>query len=302
MKHKQESEEAGETGADLYESWQREHPDHARAAKEWEQFLESGELKAALEKAEQAAPRTPRFSASSTLAFWKRAALSLVAASFLFWVLPLQEWIALSQADHSTQVGEQYQGTLPDGSTVILNTDSALQISFSEHHRSVRLLKGEAMFKVTSNPERPFTVAMNHQRITVVGTQFIARISDETEEVLVLEGKVRSESQTEPGSPGRLLQANDRLVHKGDIVSVTKAKGVPAWLNGQLVFDATPLPQAIQEMDRYLPQTLYVMGRSIRDRRLTATYHLDKLDQDVNVLAETLNIQVWRMGPVILFY
>jgi transmembrane sensor len=58
----------------------------------------------------------------------------------------------------ATAIGERKPVTLADGSKVLLNTDSRIQIDFTSDQRVVRLLQGEAFFEVAHNAERPFLV------------------------------------------------------------------------------------------------------------------------------------------------
>ncbi|MGP0564494.1 MULTISPECIES: FecR family protein [unclassified Nitrospina] len=299
---KNQSAENQPSLADDYENWKKEKPDHARAGEDLEQFLDSPELHAALQKAKRERLDTKQ-SPGLPVSYWQKAAWGVIAASALLLVLPIQQWIHFLKADYVTEVGKQFRSSLPDGSTMILNTDTAVRVSFTQDQRTVHLLKGEALFQVVSNPNRPFRVVMDHQQLTVVGTRFIARSWEETEEALVLEGKVHAQGLSEPAGPGHLLTAGVHLVrtpHRG--TSLYKSEGSPAWLTGHIVFNATPLPLAIDELDRYLPQSLFLIGDSLNDKRITAAYHLNKIESNLDVLARTLNISILRMGPVILFY
>src|SRR5262249_48912221 len=56
---------------------------------------------------------------------------------------------------YSTAVGEQRAFDLPDGSIVHLNTQSRLRVHFSAGGRDIRLLSGEALFRVAPDASRP---------------------------------------------------------------------------------------------------------------------------------------------------
>lgn len=58
-------------------------------------------------------------------------------------------------SDHHTAVGEQARIELPDGSIAWLNTDTAIDVRYSENRREIVLLKGEAQFDVQKIPDRP---------------------------------------------------------------------------------------------------------------------------------------------------
>ena len=89
-----------------------------------------------------------------------------------------------------TQVGEQKTIALSDGSTVILNTDSVLDIELTENSRIMRLTQGEAHFDVAPNPDRPFLVYAGDGIVKAVGTAFTVYLRKKAVEVTVSEGVV----------------------------------------------------------------------------------------------------------------
>src|SRR6202040_1603516 len=57
-----------------------------------------------------------------------------------------------------TAVGEQAAVALPDGSSFDLNTNSRVEVDYTERNRVIRLERGEAYFKVAHDTHRPFWV------------------------------------------------------------------------------------------------------------------------------------------------
>lgn len=74
-------------------------------------------------------------------------------------------------ADHATSAGERRSVSLPDGSTVHLNSQSALSLDYTETERGIELIEGEAEFEVSPDP-RPFVVEAGPARIQALGTDF----------------------------------------------------------------------------------------------------------------------------------
>ncbi len=93
---------------------------------------------------------------------------------------------------YETRIGEQNTITLNDGSVIELNTNSHIQVDYSKAKRSITLLQGEAHFKVSKNPNRPFEVYAGQGRVKAVGTAFLVRLQDkdQTLKVIVTEGRV----------------------------------------------------------------------------------------------------------------
>jgi transmembrane sensor len=83
------------------------------------------------------------------------------------------------------------QRVLPDGSRVELNHGAEVEIFFNESVRRVRLERGEAHFKVSPEPGRPFRVEAGSVRVEAVGTAFSVLYGESAVEVLVTEGRVR---------------------------------------------------------------------------------------------------------------
>lgn len=70
---------------------------------------------------------------------------------------------------YATDVGGFQRLPLADGSRVDINTNSRLDVDYSEAARRIDLAQGEAFFKVAKNPARPFVVHAGLWRVTAVG-------------------------------------------------------------------------------------------------------------------------------------
>src|ERR1700742_1470396 len=96
--------------------------------------------------------------------------LALVAAlrvDTAQWIsLPGPIWIR-----YTTQVGDVKRVLLTDGSAIDLNTDSEMRALVSATERQIELTKGEALFTVARDTNRPFSVRAGGATIDAVGTQ-----------------------------------------------------------------------------------------------------------------------------------
>ena len=122
------------------------------------------------------------------------ACLAVLAGILIRWGAPIDDgW-----RTYQTAVGEQRSVQLEDGSLLTLNTDSRVEVRLAANQRQVRLLSGEALFKVAHNKERPFRVSSGDSVIQAVGTQFnVYRRGNQTT-VAVLEGRVAVVSADSP--------------------------------------------------------------------------------------------------------
>ncbi|HWB25569.1 MAG TPA: FecR domain-containing protein [Chitinophagaceae bacterium] len=103
--------------------------------------------------------------------------------------------------------------TLPDSSTVTLNRHASITYPqvFNNASRYVEL-KGEAFFRVTHNPARPFTVKAGDVLVTVIGTSFNIKTAGDTTAVIVATGIVRVQKKQ-----------STIILHAGEITTILPA-------------------------------------------------------------------------------
>ena len=93
-----------------------------------------------------------------------------------------------------TAVGQQKTVTLADDSVIQLNTNSQVQVDYSQGFRNIRLLQGEAHFDVAKDKSKPFRVYAGSGRVQAVGTAFNVYLRGSDVDVFVTEGRVAVES------------------------------------------------------------------------------------------------------------
>lgn len=92
---------------------------------------------------------------------------------------------------YKTKVGEQATYVLPDGTIVQLNTNSSLEVAYSQGRRQLLLSRGEGRFNVAKDASRPFSVMAGDKSFTALGTVFnVQRNTSSDLELVVTEGKV----------------------------------------------------------------------------------------------------------------
>jgi len=219
---------------------------------------------------------------------WVGATLLAVAvfAAVLLWSTRTQQQFQ----NLATPIAQREAVTLPDGTRVELNAQTALLVELGPETRRVRLAGGEAFFSVSRDPARPFLVETPAGSIRVTGTQFNVRTESRTDlEVTVLEGTV----QVRPGSDTpRQLLAGDQLVRGADRVAVValsarQLNGILAWRQGLIVFDGTPLREALGRFARYHGRNL-TAADAVAQLRVGGTHSLDDLDGFLAALEEMM--------------
>ena len=212
------------------------------------------------------------------------AAAALVAATSL--------WFGLRAGEqYATPVGGFERIPLADGSHVELNTDTELELAYSDSVRRIELDKGEAFFKVAKDQSRPFVVVAGRFRVVAVGTAFSVRVDSDEVAVVVSEGKVRVE---QPGA--RSAPVAPVLVAAGQVadaqpastvvtpVSAAEVERQLGWRDGLLIFERRPLRDVAAEFNRYNQRQLVVADPAIADVMVGGTFRATNLDGFLRLL------------------
>src|SRR3546814_677981 len=110
-----------------------------------------------------------------------------IAASLALVSVPIYQ--SFNGADtYATAVGGFQRLPLADGSRVDLNTNSRLDVAYSDAVRRLDLAQGEAFFKVAKNAKRPFVVHSGAWHVNAVDTAFTVRMRGGDIDVVVTEG------------------------------------------------------------------------------------------------------------------
>jgi ferric-dicitrate binding protein FerR (iron transport regulator) len=203
----------------------------------------------------------------------------------------------------ATSTGEQRFLTLTDGSTVNLNSQSAIEIRFTSAERGVVLTKGEALFHVAKNPARPFIVSTGGTRVRAVGTEFDVYRKSAATIVSVLEGRVEV-SQPPPSRSGRTSEAttvDPIALTAGYRVAVTRAgiggteqvdaAATIAWTQQQLIFDSASAADVAAEFNRYNSRHMIIDGDLV-GLRLSGVFSSTDPMAFVRFLQDRFGVQV----------
>jgi len=190
--------------------------------------------------------------------------------------------------------------TLPDGSEVILHAGSSLIFpeKFEDNQRAVTL-KGEALFAVEPEKERPFVIEAGRARIRVLGTSFLVQAYEgRPVQVTVKEGRVAlSAAQAAPADSSTIiLEAGMSGILELDKLHPEIAPSVPAdqefWIDSTLIFRQTELDQVFDLIHRHYGVTVLMSDSSLGRCRLTASFQGESAGMIMKVIAETFNLQL----------
>jgi transmembrane sensor len=198
---------------------------------------------------------------------------------------------------YSTPVGVTAAVPLSDGSTITLNTDSAIRLVVSESERKVELQQGEAYFDVRPDPARPFVVRAGDKRIVVLGTKFSVRRERDDVRIVVTEGKVRAD--------GVVLTVGDVAETRDDRLTVApralpKAERLLSWRSGYLVFEDTTLADVVAEFNRYNEHTTRIGDPGVAGIRISGKFRSSNFESFARLLQESHGIVARRNGDTIV--
>jgi transmembrane sensor len=273
-------------------TWLDESPEHAASyqaiSRTWIAITSAPQDPAILELRQEAARRLTPVAASRRPLRWAAAAAIILVLGAALWIIAPRTgfdfsrlaWLKGDTRDpvsqsYATKTGDRLTIALSDGSQVTLNTATRLDVTFSQKARTVRLSRGQALFEVAKDASRPFVVQTESRRFIAVGTAFDVRLYGEQIKVTMLEGTVRAES-VETGSPIRTtVTAGEQLVtrpHAEDLVKRIDPERETSWRHGQVIFDNTPLSEAIDELNRYSSIRIELADPKLADLRLSGTF------------------------------
>lgn len=244
-------------------------------------------------------------------------AATLVAIAALVFLMPLRLWLKVSPSHpvvYETGVGNLQDAHLRDGSSIVLGGRTKLSVAFSAQRRSVRLIEGEAWFRVAHNAHWPFVVTVGGSTITDVGTAFVVTLDSDRVFVTVTEGAVAvSGPQSGLAAPGvnqstALSPAALAPIHvtRGEELSVgndgalgpvkpADPHAATAWIHGRLIFYDMPLRYVVEAVDRYSSRHI-VIGSSAGVLRFGGVVYDDQIEDWLKSLEAIFPVTVKDQG------
>ncbi len=254
------------------------------------------------------------------------AAMVLLSASLLVGYNPLNSTSNDNPKmvqEFQTALGEQASFSMPDGTSLQLNTNSLVQMNYSENQRRLTLVKGEAKFEVAKDISRPFTVTAGDKSFTALGTIFNVQKNTTTDlELIVTEGKVLiTEIQTLKQAgvlnqvkqslytlahdqlPGKVVLSGEQALiennHDTEVVKISpnQIQRSLAWQQGMLIFDGDPLKNALAEVARYTSMHFQFSDSQLENIKVSGYFKANDIDGLLHALNTSFNITHQQTSP-----
>ncbi len=239
------------------------------------------------------------------------AALLVVAAASVFFYSSdpfASQEEQVTETVLTTTADQQREVTLRDRTIIHLNQDSRVTLSeeYMQEKREV-FLEGEAYFEVAYHADLPFIIRTGYSEVEVLGTSFNVKSNPEAGqiEVAVLEGSVSFRDSRESETTKVILQKGEYGFL--DIASrqiTTENFGVEnylAWKNREFVFNELSLDRVCIQLNRFYDVTCEFEEEAIENRRLTANFPNDDLENTLSVIAFSLHLDYESDGKRVLW-
>jgi transmembrane sensor len=204
-------------------------------------------------------------------------------------------------ADHATAIGEVATTRLDDGTTILLDSGSAIDVTMVNDRREVRLLRGRAFVTVAADA-RPFRMLSGDAVIRDIGTRFAVARADEGEQVAVQEGIVELR-ESEDATARALLRAEQGSgTINGTQMPVRTLEPLEAfgWTQQRLYFSGRRLDQVVAELRRYYRGWIVIADQNAAAMRISGGLRLDDPDAAMTELARLSGRRVTRIAGRIL--
>jgi transmembrane sensor len=221
---------------------------------------------------------------------WRALAASLVLG---LGVASAWYFAAYDPNSYRSAIGGIKVVSLSDGSTITLNTNSAIRVALTTVERRIDLDRGEAFFEVAKDAQRPFVVRTAGKLVVAVGTKFSVFRGPLDTRVVVTEGQVKVEELQGNGAVGPVTQVPAGGIAQagpaGVLVrhaSVAEAETYMSWRSGYISLRNTELADAVAEFNRYNRKQLVIADPSIAHLQVGGNLRAANVEAFVRVLEQ----------------
>lgn len=240
-------------------------------------------------------------------------AASVIAAVALgWWMIPPQANITMTYAAASDR---HRTVALSDGSSLVMDAQAVVDVTFSRERRSLLVHQGKAYFEVQPDATRPFVVAAANVEIAAVGTAFSVERDADRVVVTVTHGRVRvtdtsarttrvlrGRAPIVVSTPNGAGAAVDLELSKGQQTTVSLPETRPdvpgtkqspqGWIDGRAEFVAAPLRDVLAVVNQYAPKPLVIDDPRVGDLTFSGTIFSDHVDEWIVSLPQVYPIEM----------
>ena len=278
----------GSTDIEALERWRSASPARAAAFAE---VAAAWESLATLRTAPPAARRAPRRSATGADRRWFLRAAGLGAVTLLGAGL-FAGGRAVARTHVEAGIGERRAVAMPDGTSLDLNTDSAISWRVGRKRSYVWLERGQVALSVPRSNSREVLLCARGSEASVAAGRFDARLRGDSVELTVLSGRAATAAGTisaDVAGPAHLTLTGDVVRRRP--ISTAELNETTSWWRGEIVFDGEALAGVVDEYNRYLTRKLVIDDPAIAGLRLGGRFRTNDVDGFLQALNQSFGVE-----------
>ena len=214
------------------------------------------------------------------------ATLILLSGGIALWYYQNKQ----SPIQYATIAGEQKRIPLPDGSSMVLQPQTRLQLpqSYNKTDRTVILQSGSVYFEVAHQEQLPFTVDLGVASVKDIGTTFTILRTTDSITVTVTSGKIafteKSTGETRQLGAGGSLCLYTPANHSGELKVVSTG-------GNNLRFDNAPLQEVVDALQQQFGKKIILDDTAMAQKRLTLHLDGESFEECVKTICATLPLE-----------
>lgn len=202
-------------------------------------------------------------------------------------------------ASHRTGRGERREYILEDGTQLVLNTATSLDVVETPDFRLLRLYEGEVFIRTGKGGQgmavaKALQVHTDHGIVMPLGTVFTVRKQDAVTQVNVIEDEVELTPVSGAGKSQYIVAGEQAQMSANTVEVSAGAAQADSWIRGLLVAVDWPLDRLVAELSRYRSGILRC-DPAVSSLRLSGTFPLDDPDRALEAIANALPVKVDRL-------
>jgi len=206
---------------------------------------------------------------------------------FIYSIIPIARQAFFGGVNVENTNKNAFAHTLPDGSEVMLNTNSSISYDKDFLEDRTLTLKGEAFYKVAKGST--FTVRTDAGEVQVLGTSFnvFAR-----EHMLTVSCKTGKVNVTTNGQSQLLLSGDRASLEEGKLnKSEVQLSTINSWVYGDNAFEDSKMQEVVSSLVHKYKLTLKVDYPSLDKMYFTGSFVNNDLDKALEMVFLPMNIK-----------
>jgi len=212
---------------------------------------------------------------------------------------PSGNWVDSWTAGHRTGRGERRELTLSDGTRLVLNAATALDLVETPGSLMIRLYEGEIFIRTGKRTDgsvtsRELQIHTAQGIVLPLGTAFTVRQLDTDTQVSVIEDSVELIPVQGNGKIRQLEAGQQARMSAKEVTVSPSTVQAHSWTEGMLVAVDWPLERLVEELGRYRSGILRC-DTAIAGLRVSGTFPVDDTERALQAIANGLPVRIQRV-------